>query len=111
MPKSSYNPDYTGVGVFLKSDALLEMVESVAETIKARAIAISPVGSYEERDRHPGLYISSFHVRTSRDGGATGDRVEAVMYNDSPDAVWVEYGHRGREPYAVIRRAAFEVTI
>lgn len=109
---SSYNPDHQGVRQFLNSRMMIDTVIMVAERIKARAMAISPIGDpIEDHDKHPGLYISSFHVRSHRYGGATNDRAEAIMYNDASDAFWVEYGHPGREPYHVIRRAAFEVRL
>jgi hypothetical protein len=44
-------------------------------------------------------------------GGATSDRVEAVVYNDAPEAVQVEYGHRGAEPYHTLLRAAAEMRL
>jgi hypothetical protein len=108
---SSYNPDHTGVGAFLESDDLLRVVESVAELIRARAISMAPVGTMAEQDDHPGLYISSFRTKSQRFSGATGDRVEAVVYNDAIDAVWVEFGHHGREPFHVLLRAAVEVRL
>jgi hypothetical protein len=87
------------------------MVEYVAERIRERAQAQSPVGSFADGDEHPGRYLASWHVRSSRFSGATNDRAEAEVYNDSPEAVWVEYGHHGREPYHTLLRAAVEVRI
>jgi hypothetical protein len=28
------------------------------------------------------------------------------VYNDAPEAIYVEFGHRGNEPYHVLLRAA-----
>jgi len=78
----------------------------VAEGIRARAIAIAPVGF--SRDKHPGRYKASFHIRSHSRGGATRDRAEAIVYNDSEEALYVEYGHRGSEPYRILARAAFQ---
>jgi hypothetical protein len=103
---SSYDPDHAGMTVFLNSGGMVDLVERVAERIRDRAIAIAPVGNIAEGDEHPGLYISSFRVRSHRFGGVHHDRAEAIMYNDAADAVWVEFGDFGREPYHIIRRAA-----
>lgn len=104
---SDYNPDHTGMGLLLESAMLMRVVERVAEGIMAHAIATAPVGDPSE-DEHAGRYKASFHIRTHVNGGATGDRVEAIVYNDSPEAVAVEYGHRGAEPYHTLLRAALE---
>lgn len=104
---SDYNPDHVGMGLLLESDMLMRVVERVAEGIMTHAIASAPVGDPAE-DEHAGRYKASFNIRTSYHGGATGDRVEAVVYNDSPEAASVEYGHRGAEPYHTLLRAALE---
>jgi hypothetical protein len=77
-----------------------------AEAIRARAVAAAPV-SNDPDNPTPGSYKASFHVRSHSRGGATKDRAEAILYNDDPAAFWVEFGHRGREPYGVLKRAAF----
>ena len=104
----SYTPNEVGMREFLNSETLMRVVENVADEIMTRAIATAPVGDPAE-DPHPGRYKASFHVRSHRNGGATNDRVEAVVYNDSPEAVLVEYGHRGAEPYHTLLRAASEL--
>jgi len=102
---SSYDPDHMGMREFLNSTGMMHMVEHVADQIMYRAIAISPVGD-PVLDEHPGRYLMSFHTRSHHMGGATGDRAEAVVYNDAPEAIYVEFGHRGSEPYHVLLRAA-----
>ena len=104
---SEYNPDHLGMGLLLESHMLMRVVERVAEQIKDQAIAMAPVGS-PFGDEHAGRYKASFHIRTHVNGGATGDRVEAVVYNDAPEAKFVEFGHRGAEPYHTLLRAAIE---
>src|SRR5262249_49078398 len=58
-----------------------------------------------------GRYRGSFHVRVSAHGGAPGryggSRAEAVIYNDAPEAPFVEFASWGAEPYRVLARAAF----
>lgn len=104
---SEYNPNHAGIAEFLQSDMMQDMVRGVGEKIMARAISMAPVGSPVD-DEHPGRYAASFHMRVRARGGATLDRAEAVVYNDAPEAVWVEFGHRGREPYHTLLRAAME---
>jgi hypothetical protein len=104
----SYNPDHEGMRQFLNSDMMLLLVTSVADQIRARAMASAPVGDPRE-DEHPGRYAASFHVSSHIHGGATGDRAEAIVSNTAPEAVWVEFGHRGREPYHTLKRAAMEM--
>jgi hypothetical protein len=108
---SSYTPDHTAIGLWLNSGDMLALVEEVGLDIMARAVAKSPVGTEAEGDDHPGLYISSWKIRTQTYGGATHDRAEAIVYNDAPDALYVEFGDYGREPYHVLLRAALEAQI
>jgi hypothetical protein len=108
---SSYNANYDAIGVWLNSEMLRSVVEEVAERIRDRAVILSPIGTIAEGDEHPGLYISSWKIKTQLYGGATHDRVEAIVYNDAPDALFVEFGHYGREPYHVLLRAAVGATI
>lgn len=104
---SDYNPDHTGMAEFLQSGMMQRMVGEVADKIRDRAMAMAPVGNPID-DEHPGRYKASFHVLVHARGGATGDRAEAIVYNDSPEAIWVEFGHQGREPYHILLRAATE---
>lgn len=105
---SDYNPDHHGIAEFLNSHGMLNLVEHVAGQIRDRAVATAPVGDPRE-DEHAGRYKASFHIRSHYHGGATNDRAEAIVYNDSPEALEVEFGHRGREPYHTLLRAADEV--
>jgi hypothetical protein len=106
---SDYTPSEIGMREFLNSEILMRVVDRVGEGIMVRAIAMAPVGDPSE-DEHPGRYKASFRMRSHRFGGATNDRVEAIVYNDSPEAVQVEFGHRGREPYHTLLRAASEAS-
>jgi hypothetical protein len=103
----TYKPDHAGIGQMLRAPFMEAAMVEHAELIRARAVVLAPVS---ERDDHPGRYKASFRIRSSSRGGATRDRAEAVVYNDSPDAFWVEFGHYGREPYRVLARAAFEAS-
>jgi len=101
-----YNPDHIGVGRMLRAPFMETAMVKVAERIRARAEAAAPV-SHDAKDPHRGRYKASFHVRSHAHGGATHDRAEAIVFNDSPEAYWVEFGHRGREPINILRLAAF----
>jgi hypothetical protein len=107
-----YNPDHLGMQKMLNADFMEDAMRIVAEGIKGRAEALAPVGAVRRGDVHPGRYKASFHIRTHKYAGAPGRRgavrAEAVVYNDSPEALYVEYAHFGVEPYRVLSRAAFE---
>jgi hypothetical protein len=107
---ASFNPDHRGVGNMLQSEFMERTMVRVAEEIKGRAEAMAPVG-HSPGDKHPGRYKASFHIRSHRHGGAPGRygarRAEAIVYNDAPEAVFVEYGARSKEGERVLARAAF----
>jgi hypothetical protein len=106
MP-AEFHPDHYGVGQMLRSDFMEGTMVIFAQGIMAIAVATAPVGSPAEDDRHPGRYKASFHIRHHSRGGATKDRAEAIVYNDSPEALYVEYGRYGREAHHTLARAAF----
>lgn len=101
---AEFRPDHAGVGEMLNSQMMQSAMLLVAEGIRTRAEATSPV---DEHSTHPGRYRASWHTRVHSHGGATYDRAEAVVYNDSPEAPFVEWGHWGLEPEHVLARAAF----
>jgi len=90
----------------LRADFMERAMRDRAELIRGRAEAMAPV-SRDEKDPHRGRYKASFHVRSHSRGGATKDRAEAIAYNDAPEAIFVEFGHRGREPFGILKKAAF----
>jgi hypothetical protein len=104
----SYNPDHEGMRRFLNSEGMQRVVEHYANKIKDRAEVLAPIGSPAEPDEHAGRYKASFSVEVHTHGGATRDRAEAIVKNDAPEAVYVEFGDRGNEPYHTLLRAAVE---
>jgi hypothetical protein len=104
MSDVRFTPDYRGIGDMLNSEMMKRGMEVVAGEIMLRAMVIAPVS---HTDDHRGRYLASFHVKSQLDGGAKHDRAEAIVYNDSPEAIYVEFGHHGQEPYHVLASAAF----
>lgn len=102
---ATFKPDHAGVGQMLRSDFMEAAMVRHAEVIRARAVAIAPVA---RKGQHQGRYKASFNIRHSRRGGATFDRAEAIVYNDSPESISVEFGHWGQEPYRTLAQAAFQ---
>lgn len=102
-----YTPDHHGIGEMLNAGFMEGTMLIFAHGIKAIAEATAPVGSRREGDIHAGRYKASFHVRSHRYGGATHDRAEAVVYNDSPEALYVEYGRHRHEAHHTLANAAF----
>jgi hypothetical protein len=107
MPGAKFTPDSRGIGQMLNSEMMRRGMEVFAEEIRLRAEVIAPVYEGPGRDPHRGRYKASFHVRSHLNGGVKNDRAEAIVYNDSPEAIYVEFGHRGAEPWHVLARAAF----
>jgi hypothetical protein len=104
----SYNPDHEGIRRFLNSEGMKLVVKHYADRIKDRAEMIAPVGTPWEPDEHVGRYKASFSVEVHTHGGIHHDRAEAIVKNDAPEAVYVEYGEHGREPYHTLLRATLE---
>jgi hypothetical protein len=106
MADVTFTPDHRGVGDLLNSDGMRDAMDAHGQEIRMRAETIAPV--YTGRGaHHPGRYKASFHVRSHLHGGATNDRAEAVVYNNAPEAFYVEFGHWGAEPEHIMARAAF----
>jgi hypothetical protein len=101
---AEFRPDHTGVGEMLNSQMMQDGMLVIAEEIRVRAEGTSPIDTHGP---HPGRYRASWHVRVHDHGGATYDRAEAVVYNDSPEAPFVEWGQWGNEPEHILARAAF----
>ena len=104
---ADYKPNHRGIGEMLRSDFMLRHLLLRGEAIIAYGEIIAPVG--DDDDPHAGRYKASFHMRHSSHGGATRDRAEVVVYNDAPEAVFVEWGLRsGQRPYHTVLRAGAE---
>lgn len=100
MAKVRYEPDYKGTGQIMTSQQMRQLVGSTGERAKELAEAISPVGSTERGDSHPGLYKASFSVETGTYHDPKGDRAQAVLVNTSDHAADVEW----RDGFLVLTR-------
>ena len=107
----SYKPDEEGMRRFLNSENMKLLVKHYADKIKDRAEEIAPVGAPWEPDDHAGRYKASFSSEVHTHGGIHRDRAEATVRNDALEAQYVEFGHRGREPYHTLLRATFEARV
>ena len=96
-----YEPDHEGVGMLMKSGEMQEMLRVVAERGAEYARSIAPVGK-PPGDPHPGEYLASFRVETTPDAPSWHDRAAALLINDSPHAVYVEW----QDGYHVLARTA-----
>lgn len=106
---ASYKADRQGMQQMLNSDNMMFAMTQVARAIENHARLIAPVGP--PSDPHRGRYRASFVVRSHKHGGATHDRAEAIVSNFAPEALYVEFGTEGREPYHTLLRAATETRI
>jgi hypothetical protein len=109
MSLANYKSNSQGMKEMLNSDGMLFAMTEVAHAIEMRAREIAPVGP--PSDPHRGRYRASFVVRSHKHGGATRDRAEAIVSNFAPEALYVEFGTEGREPYHTMLRAATETRI
>lgn len=86
---AEFKASYNGIGDMLRSEFMQAAMEARALRVKARAEATAPV---YEQGSHPGRYKASFHV-TSGVRHAKTSRAYGRCYNDSPEALYVEYGN------------------
>jgi hypothetical protein len=98
---------YAGLGLMLNAPFMVAEMERRMSNAKDFAEAIAPVGD-PATDKHSGRYLASFHVDSGNYGGPSRDRAWAALENDSPEALYVEYGERGAEPYHVMLKALVE---
>src|SRR5436309_3439140 len=98
--------DERAIGELLRTPEMEAEMVRHGESIMANAIRRSPVA---REGSHRGRYKASFRLEHGRVGlpGATvlGVRAWCEVINDAPEALYVEYGRRGREPYHVLLNA------
>lgn len=100
---------YSKIGELLRTPEMEAEMVRRGTAIMEHAIAHAPVAT---TGTHRGRYKASFRLEHGREGlpGATvlGDRAWCEVHNDAPEALYVEYGRRGHEPYHVLLRAMIE---
>ena len=95
--RSKISISYQGVGDMLRSDFMAAHMITRAQRVADMARSRAPVYSGSGRDPHRGRYKDSFRVLGTRAGGHNKDRAAGIVVNDSPEAVFVEYGSRAHE--------------
>jgi hypothetical protein len=111
---SEFRGDYYGIRQMLNSPEMVEEMRRRAEHIRHFAEEIAPVAHPWEDDAHRGRYKASFHSDAEPFGGShpPHSRAEGRVWNDSPEARYVEYGadHRlgFQEGYHTLVRALHE---
>jgi hypothetical protein len=99
----------TAVGELMRSPEMEAEMVRRGEKVFDLAVARAPVA---HEGQHPGRYKESFHLEHGAEGmpGAVklDDRAWCEVYNDAPEALYVEYGDKGAEPYHVLLKALVE---
>lgn len=97
---TKFDASFAGIAQMLRSEMVGLALEGQAKRVLDRAKSLAPVS---ETSAHPGRYRDSFKVRVGLNRRRS--RVEAVVYNDSPEALMVEKGTINNPPYNVLTRA------
>lgn len=100
--ETKFTGSYAGIAALLKSEMIGEMLLARAEQVKARAEELAPVSQYPW-NKHPGRYKAGFHTRLGLNSKT--NRIEAVVYNDAPEAIDVEKGNSHQEGQNILVRA------
>lgn len=90
---ASFNANYRGIGQLLKSPEMAKAMHDIATGIKSRAVAFSPVDK--------GGFKSSWKVESRK----RPDRVVAVVVNDDPAAVQIEFGTKDTPRHRALGKA------
>lgn len=95
---AKYTHDYGAFDeLVLKAEFMVAEMRSRGDKVKEAAEASAP--------RRTGKYAESFTVTARADGGIRGNRAEAIVENDAPDAIYVEFGngHEGTAHHTLLR--------
>ena len=91
--KMSFSYDAIGSEI-LRADWMVEHMRARAQLMLTAAWDRAPVYTGEDRDDHRGRYRASLRVETTDHGGYKHNRASASVIAESPEAVFVEFGHR-----------------
>jgi len=100
-----YRHDYDAFGEHvLRAPWMIAEMARRGEKVKAAAEASAPV---DETSPHPGRYKDSFHLATGiREGHKS--RAYAEVYNDAPEAPFVEFGTKNTPRHRTLGKALGE---
>src|ERR1700748_3876272 len=94
---------FTAVRQLMQSPEMEAEMVRRGEKVMELGIARAPVA---KEGPHQGRYKESFHLESGTEGmpGAIklDDRAWCEVSNDAPEALYVEYGDKGAEPYHVL---------
>lgn len=85
----------------LCADFMLAEMRKRGERVKAAAEASAPV---DEQSPHAGRYKDSFHLEVGIED-SHGLRAVATVYNDAPEALFVEYGTKNNPRHRTLGKA------
>lgn len=97
-----YKQSYAGIGRLMTSGGMALTMRELIEPARVEAIATSPVDEYGP---HPGRYKGAWHVTTGVKGKGRKKRAYARLSNDSPEAVYVEFGTEHNDAHHTAARA------
>ena len=92
--------DYDGMGELLVSPSMQRAMRRIASAKMKECVAIAPV---DRKSPHPGRYKASFHVASGVQHHKTS-RAYGEVYNDSPEAFFVEFGTKNNPKHRVFGR-------
>lgn len=98
MSESEYTSSYGGVSRMLRAPFVQEALLKQGVRLKNHAEDMAPV---DETSDHPGRYRDNFKIRE----GVHNGRAEVVVYNDSPESIFVEKGTIYQAAQNVLLRA------
>lgn len=106
MSGSKFTGSYLGIGLLLHSEGVTEYLMQLAEAVKAKAEEKAPVSDPSDApyNKTAGRYKESFGTRLQSNRG----KPEAVIYNDSPEAIRVEKGNANIEARHILVTALIE---
>lgn len=97
-----FQGDYRGIGDMLCSEGMQAAMRARAEKVAVAAEIDAPIGPAS--DPHAGRYKASFSVDSGIREGKTR-RAYGRVTNDSPEAIYVEYGNKNIDAHHTLGRA------
>jgi len=105
MSESIFTASYTGIGEMLRAPWMLADMVKRAKIVQAYAQATAPVSATGNDEDPAGTYKDHFEIVPVERGGSRLNRAEALVVNDDPAAVFVEYGTINQEGHHTLLKA------